>query len=61
MSFNPGIKYNNPQRGYLRCTLTPERYQTDFMVIDKVMELGGKMTKHATFSVLAGNPAVVGE
>ncbi len=23
--------------------------------------LGGKMTKHATFSVLAGNPAVVGE
>ena len=59
MAYNPGIKYNNSQRGYLRCTLTPEKYQTDFMVIDKVTSLGGKTTKHATYSVLAGNPAVV--
>jgi len=59
MAFNPGIKFNNNQRGYFRCTLTPEKYETDFMVIDRVTKLGGKVTKAATYSVLAGNPAMV--
>jgi alkaline phosphatase D len=33
---NPQLKFNNSQRGYVLCEVTPERWRTDFKVLDKV-------------------------
>jgi alkaline phosphatase D len=27
---NPGVKFHNTERGYVRCEITPKKWQTDF-------------------------------
>ena len=56
---NPFLKFNNAQRGYVVCDVTPERWQTEFKVLDKVSERGGTLTTRATFAVASGDPRVV--
>ena len=56
LSNNPCIKFHNRQRGYVRCTLTPETWTSDFMVVDKVTKPGGKVTKRTSMVIESGNP-----
>jgi alkaline phosphatase D len=51
---NPFLKFNNAQRGYVVCDVTPERWQTEFKVLDKVTERGGALTTRATWVVPNG-------
>lgn len=56
---NPFLKFNNAQRGYVVCDVTPERWQTEFKVLDKVSERGGTLSTRATFAVANGDGRVV--
>lgn len=58
---NPCVRFFDSQRGYLRCELTPRQWQTDYRVVDTVVEPGGKLQTPARFVLEAGssklNPA----
>jgi len=56
---NPFLKFNNAQRGYVVCDVTPERWATEFKVLDKVSERGGTLTTRATYAVASGDGRVV--
>ena len=56
---NPFLKFNNAQRGYVVCDVTPERWQTEFKVLDKISERDGTLTTRATFTVAAGDARVL--
>lgn len=59
-SENPCVKFHDQQRGYIRCTLTPESWTSDYMICDDVMEPGGKTTAEASFVVESGDPTIHG-
>ena len=56
---NPFLKFNNAQRGYVVCDVTPERWQTEFKVMDKVSERGGTLSTRAKYAVASGDARVV--
>ncbi|MDP3383516.1 MAG: alkaline phosphatase D family protein, partial [Phenylobacterium sp.] len=56
---NPQLKFNNSQRGYLLCEVTPERFETAFRVMDKVSAPGGAVSTRAKLAVPAGEAVVV--
>ena len=56
---NPFLKFNNAQRGYVVCDVTPERWRTEFKVLDKVTERGGALTTRATWVVPNGEAKLV--
>jgi alkaline phosphatase D len=51
---NPHIKFFNNQRGYVRHTVTPERWQADFQVVDKVSLPNDQVSKRKSFVVEQG-------
>jgi alkaline phosphatase D len=53
---NPGVRFFNNQRGYIRCTLTPNEWSSDFRVVDYVDKPGAPVATLATFVVEAGQP-----
>jgi alkaline phosphatase D len=53
---NPGCKFFNAQRGYLRCTVTEKTWTTDFIVMDQVTKPGGSASVRASFVVESGRP-----
>jgi alkaline phosphatase D len=55
---NPHIRFFNGQRGYLRCTVTPERLTTDFRVLEYVKQPGSPVRTRASFVVEAGRPGI---
>lgn len=59
LSDNPFLKFNNAQRGYVVCDVTPERWQTEFKVLDKVSERGGSLTTRAKLAVASGDARIV--
>jgi len=56
---NPQLKFNNSQRGYLLCEVTPERFETAFRVLDKVSAPGGAVSTRARLVVPNGEAVVV--
>jgi alkaline phosphatase D len=56
---NPHIKFFNGQRGYVRCTLTPEEWRADYRVVPYVSQPGAPVYTRASFVTLAGNPGLV--
>ena len=58
MAKNACVKFHNTERGYIRCTVTPDRWQADYMSVDDVLQPGGKTTVRSAFVVEAGNPTV---
>lgn len=59
MAKNACVKFHNTERGYIRCTVTPERWQADYMSVDDVLQPGGKTTVRSAFVVEAGHPTVM--
>jgi alkaline phosphatase D len=51
---NPHIKFFNNQRGYGRHVVTPERWQADFQVLDKVSIRDGHVSTRKSFVVEHG-------
>ncbi|BBL80338.1 alkaline phosphatase D [Rubrobacter xylanophilus] len=55
---NPHIKFFNGQRGYVRCTVTPERWRTDYRIVPYVSQPGARVYTRASFVVEAGRPGL---
>lgn len=55
---NPFLKFNNAQRGYLACDVTPERWQAEFKVLDKVSDKGGTLSMRTKMIVASGDARV---
>ena len=54
----PYVKFFNNQRGYLRNTVTPERWQADFQVLDKVSVADGRMSTRKSLVIENGRSAL---
>ncbi len=55
---NPWIRYGNFQRGYVRCTVTPDEFRADYRVADRVTTPGGAMSTRTTLVVENGVPGL---
>jgi alkaline phosphatase D len=53
---NPHIEYFNDRRGYVRCTLTPGQWRSDFRVVPYVNRRGAPVLTAASFVTEAGKP-----
>jgi alkaline phosphatase D len=51
---NPHVRFYNNQRGYVRCTVTPEKWQSDYRVLDYVTKPGSPVRTRASFIVESG-------
>ncbi len=58
MANNPHIVYNNDQRGYILCEITPKQMTSELRVADKVTTPDGKITPLARFVTESGRPGV---
>ncbi len=47
------------QRGYVRCTLTPEVWRADYRVVPYVSQPGAPADTRASFVTQAGSPGLV--
>ncbi|WP_227355165.1 alkaline phosphatase D family protein [Haladaptatus salinisoli] len=52
----PWQEFFNVDRGYVRCTLTPEQWRTDYRVVSTVEEPTATVDTLASFVTEAGNP-----
>jgi len=55
---NPHIEFFNGQRGYVRCTLTPQEWRADYRVLPYVKQRGAQIYTRASFVTEAGNPSL---
>jgi alkaline phosphatase D len=53
---NPGLKFYNAQRGYVRCTVTPKAWRSDYVVVEDVTKPGAPAVNRASFVTEAGKP-----
>jgi alkaline phosphatase D len=53
---NPGVRFHNRQRGYVRCTVTPAAWRSDFQVVEEVTRPGAPVVPRAALVVEAGRP-----
>ena len=51
LSENPNTKFFNKQRGYVRCHVTDQRWQTDYRVVPYVSRKGAEISTRASFVV----------
>lgn len=57
---NPHVRYfEGTRRGYCLCTLTPERWQSDFRAVDNVVDPESKSRVLKSFVVESGRPGAV--
>jgi alkaline phosphatase D len=56
---NPHVRFFNEQRGYVRCQVTPETWQSDFQVMEYVSRPGASIRTRASFVVENGHPGAV--
>jgi alkaline phosphatase D len=57
-SQNPHIKFFNNQRGYLRHVVTPQRWQADFRVLERVSVRGAPVTTRKSYVIDHGKPSL---
>ncbi|MFQ5702750.1 MAG: alkaline phosphatase D family protein [Gemmatimonadales bacterium] len=51
---NPFVKFFNAQRGYVRCEITPDSWNSDYRVMQYVSRPGGPISTRASFVVENG-------
>ena len=56
MADNPFVKFYNAERGYVRCTVTPKQWQSDFRVVPIVSKPKSPCLTRASFVVEDGQP-----
>ena len=55
-SENPFVKFHNQQRGYVRCTVSPAEWRSDFVIVEDVTKPGAPAKNLASFVVESGEP-----
>ncbi|KAA6451894.1 alkaline phosphatase D family protein [Bacillus swezeyi] len=55
---NPHLKFFNDQRGYVRCTVTPQYWRSDYRLLDYVSRPGAPITTAVSFICENGRPGV---
>ncbi|GAB3942705.1 alkaline phosphatase D family protein [Kribbella albertanoniae] len=58
MKENPHIKFGNFQRGYVSCSITPQRWISDYRVVDKVSIPNGTVSTRAKLLVEDNRPGI---
>jgi alkaline phosphatase D len=58
MAANPGVRLHNRQRGYVRCTVTPESWTSDYRIVEAVTSPGVSARPLRSFVVEAGKAGV---
>ncbi len=58
MADNAGLRWHNAERGYVRCTVTPKTWKSDYIVVDSVLKPNGSTLVRKSFVVEAGRPGV---
>jgi alkaline phosphatase D len=58
LAANPHLRFYNQQRGYVRCDITPERWDATYRVVPYVRQPGAPISTRATLTVEAGVPGV---
>ena len=58
LSDNPCVRFFNQERGYVRCTVTPESWRSDFRVVEYISRPGAPVKTRASFVVESGQPGV---
>lgn len=53
---NPGVKYFNGERGYVRCEVTAKSWKSDYRTVPYVSRKGAAVITRATFVVESGRP-----
>jgi alkaline phosphatase D len=53
---NPHLRFYNNQRGYVRCSVTPSAWVSDYRVVPYVSRPGAPVETRASFTVEAGRP-----
>ena len=53
---NPGVRYHDAQRGYVRCTVTPDQWRSDYVIVEDVTRPGAPAIDRISFVVEAGKP-----
>ncbi len=56
LAANRGVKFHSAERGYVRCTVTPDEWRSDYVAVEDVTKPGGKVVTRASFMVEAGRP-----
>ena len=56
LSENPFVHFLSLQRGYVRCTVTPGDWKSDYVVVEDVTKPGAPAINRASFVVEAGKP-----
>jgi alkaline phosphatase D len=59
LSDNPGVRFHNGQRGYVRCTITPRVWRSEYQIVEQVAQPGATAMTKASFIVDAGKPGAV--
>jgi alkaline phosphatase D len=55
---NPGVRFHNCQRGYVRCTITPGSWTSDYRIVEDVRSTGVPARTLRSFVVDVGQPGV---
>jgi alkaline phosphatase D len=55
---NAHIRFMNQQRGYVRCTVTPDRWTADYRIVPYVTRMGAPIETAASFVVENGRPGL---
>jgi alkaline phosphatase D len=53
---NPCVRFFNGERGYIRCTVTPDEWRSDFRTVPYVSRPGAPIVTRATYVVESGRP-----
>lgn len=55
---NPFVKFQNAERGYISCTVTPKEWKSDYQVVEYVDKPGAPLITRASFTVESGKPGL---
>jgi alkaline phosphatase D len=53
---NPGVRFVNAERGYVRCSVTPGVWRSDYQVVPYITRPGSPVVTRASFVVESGRP-----
>jgi alkaline phosphatase D len=56
LSENPFVKFQNSERGYVSCTVTPKEWRSDYQVVEFVDKPGAALIKRGSFVIEDGQP-----
>jgi alkaline phosphatase D len=56
LAANPGVRFHNRQRGYVRCTVTPQSWTSDYRVVEDIQSPGAPVKTLKSFVVENGKP-----